>query len=225
MNDQDRSLLRWGGVAGVLGSLMMPAIFAFLAVVGGLETLGPAGEIERFPEMRGARIIENAGYLLTLALWAVNAMALGTVLRTQAPGPALTGAVFLVLGLAVLATGAVPHVVTTPMSDLYHAADTTADLRAALVVHWQAIQGWVDAMVVTGLVLTPFGIAALSLAMLAHPDLRGWPAWAGFALAAAGLVSGVMGLNTADDILAIGIFALVFFHLLFGWKLLRMAAR
>lgn len=224
MERQELSALRWGGIAGLLGGVMMPAVFVFLAVVGGMETLGPQAAIERFPDLRPARIVENTAYLLTLALWALHSVALVLALRGEALGPALAGGVMSCLGLAILATGAVPHVATTPISDLYHAPDRAVGLEAPLIVAWQAIQGWVDAMVVTGLVLAPIGMVLFGVAMRRHPDLDGWPAWLSMALGLAGLVSAAMGLVEAGDILAIGIFALVFFHLIIGWRTFRLAS-
>jgi hypothetical protein len=40
----------------------------------------------------------------------------------------------------VLAAGAIPHVVTSRLSDLYHAAGVSPDEQATLVLLWQANQ-------------------------------------------------------------------------------------
>jgi hypothetical protein len=70
------------------------------------------------------------------------------------------------VGLGVLAAGALPHVATAPISDLYHAPGATPEDQATLVLIRQATQGIFDALFVVGLLLLPIGVIALGVAML-----------------------------------------------------------
>lgn len=62
---EDSSILRWGGLAGIGGSVLLVVVF----MIAGPEPGGPAGPISRFPEIRVARTVENGLYLAVLALW------------------------------------------------------------------------------------------------------------------------------------------------------------
>ncbi len=66
-------------------------------------------------------MVENSLYLVILLLWVTHSLALYRALRETSPTPALFGTVLSILGLGVLAAGALPHVATAPLSDLYHA--------------------------------------------------------------------------------------------------------
>ena len=61
-------------------------------------------------------------------------MTLFVVLRTDGPATALAAIVISVLGLAILAAGAIPYTAETVISDLYHAPDTAAELMPVLIV-------------------------------------------------------------------------------------------
>lgn len=221
---QSASALRWGGASGMLGSLSLLFVFGMLAALVGLETLAIEGEIQRYPEIRSIRALENTMYLLATALWTVHTAALLVALRETAFGPALVGGVTLALGTTILATGAVPHTATDPLSGLYHAAGATPESKAVAVAVWQGVQGIVDALVVTGLVLTPIGMAFLGLAMMRDPRFGGTFGAIALLLGLAGAGAALLILAEPSDIAAIGIFAVVFFHLIIGWRTFRAAS-
>ena len=66
---EDSSILRWGGLAGIGGSVLLVVVFMIVGIFAGPEPGGPAGPISRFPEIRVARTVENGLYLAVLALW------------------------------------------------------------------------------------------------------------------------------------------------------------
>src|SRR4028118_935504 len=175
MNDlqmmQERSVLRWGGLAGILGGILFIVVFA---IVGfgpvGLEPVEPAREPMRFPEIRTARIVENGLYLAVLVLWVIHFLALYRALRGTSLAPALFGSALGMLGLVMLVAGALPHVATDPIADLYHAPGATAGDQATLVFLWQAAMGILVMLLVTGLVILPTGLIALGVAMFGAPD-------------------------------------------------------
>jgi hypothetical protein len=221
MDMHDQSTARLGGFAGILGSVLLLGVFAFLAVFVGLDTLDAQAALERYPDIRWARIIENTAYLFALALWALHAVSLFVVLRTTRPATALAAVVMSVLGLAILAAGAVPHTAETVISDLYHATDPTAELVPVLIVAWEVSLGWVDTFVLTGLVLTPVGLLLYGIAMLRSPDIGDVFGWMSILFGIAGLYAAIAGLIEETDMIAIGMFALVFFHIIIGLVLVR----
>lgn len=88
---EDRGVLRWGGLAGTLGGIVMIVVFVIVAVFVGADALEPAGNLERFPEIRAARTVENGLYLVALVLWMVHFLALYRALRATNLAAALFG--------------------------------------------------------------------------------------------------------------------------------------
>jgi hypothetical protein len=222
--EQEKSVLRWGGLAGMLGSILMVVTFIFVPVFVTVET-SAAFLIERFPEMRVGRTIENSLLLAVLILWVPSFLALYRALRRTSLAPALFGSVLGILGLIVMMAEALPHVAQAPLSDLYHAPGTTSEEQATLVFLWQATMGIINMMLVTGLLLVPIGIICLGVAMLGAPAF-------GKGFGAASVVLGTLGFGGAslmlvdpDSILGpvFGLFTLIIFHFVLGWKVYRLS--
>ena len=221
-DEQGGSTLRWGALAGVVGSSLMLLLFGFVAAFVGMASVTPEQAVIRFPDIRTARTVENGLYLVVLLLWIVHVLGLYRALRQTSPAPALFGTVLSILGLGVLATGALPHVATAPISDLYHAPGVAPQDQATLVSLWQATQGVFDALLVTGLVIFPIGLLALGTAMLRAPGF-------GRGIGRATVTLGVLGLAAATALLIdvspigqAGVFVLIAFHLTLGWRNRRL---
>jgi hypothetical protein len=128
------------------------------------------------------------------------------------------------MGLGVLAAGALPHVATAPISNLYHAPGATPQDQATLVLLWQATQGIFDALFGVGLLLVPIGFVALGVAMLGAPAF-------GRGFGGVSVVVGVVGVVAASILLVdplspsafIGVLALIVFHLVVGWKVYSLS--
>jgi hypothetical protein len=224
MEDGERSVLRWGGLAGMLGSILMVVTFVFVPVFVTVET-SAAYLIERFPDMRAGRTVENSLFLAVLILWVPHFLALYRALRRTSLAPALFGSVLGILGLIVLAAEALPHVAQAPISNLYHAPGTTPEEQATLVFLWQATMGILEAMLVTGLLLVPIGLICLGVAMLRAPAF-------GKGLGGTSVVLGALGFGGAslmfvDPASALGpmfaLFTLIIFHFVLGWKVYRLS--
>lgn len=222
--EQEKSVLRWGGLAGMLGSVLFIVTFVFVGVFVGDEP-SAAGWVERFPEIRWARTVENSLFLAVLILWVPHFLALYRALRRESLAPALFGSVLGILGLVVLAAEALPHVAQAPISDLYHAPGTTPEEQATLVFLWQATQGILDAMFIVGLVLLPIGLICLGVAMLRAPAF-------GKGFGGAGVVLGALGVGGASLLLVdpasvpgamAGVFTLIIFHFVLGLKVYRLS--
>ena len=220
----EKSVLRWGGLAGILGGVLFILVFVIVGVFAGVDYADGEASVIKFPEIRAARTVENGLYLVVLMLWVTHFLALYRALRGTRLATALFGSVLGILGLGVLVAGALPHVATLPISDLYHAPGATPQDQATLGLIWQATQGIFDALLFAGLVLLPIGLIALGVAMLGTPAFG-----RGFGGVSVGL--GVIGVGAAAAVLidpgspiaAIGVFALIIFHVVLGSKVYRLS--
>ena len=221
---EEKSVLRWGGLAGILGGIIFILVFVIVIVFVGLDTLDPEGEVMRFPDIRGARTVENSLYLVVLILWVTFFLALYRALRGTSLAPALFGSVLGILGLVVLAAGALPHVATLPISELYHAPGATPVDKATLVLLWQATQGIFEALLIVGLFIMPIGITALGVAMLRAPAFGKGFGWVSVVLGVVGVVAAIVLLvDPPSPIAFAGVLVLIVFHLVLGWKVYSLS--
>jgi hypothetical protein len=222
--DEEKSVLRWGGLAGILGGIIFILVFAVVIVFVGPDPSETRGEVMRFPDIRAGRTIEDSLYLMVLILWVAHFLALYRALREASLAPAQFGSVLGILGLGVLAAGALPHIATAPISDLYHAPGATPQDQATLVLMWQATEGIFDALFVVGVLLVPIGLVALGVAMLRAPAF-------GKGFGGISVALGVIGVVAASALLVdphspsafVGVLALIVFHLVLGWKLYSLS--
>ncbi len=220
--EQEKSVLRWGGLAGILGGIIFILVFVIVIAFVGLDTAEP--EVMRFPDIRAARTVEDSLYLVVFILWVTHFLALYRALRGTSLAPALFGSVLGILGLVVLAAGALPHAAFAPISDLYHAPGATPEDQATLVLLWEATQGIFDALLVVGLLFLPIGIIALGVAMLGDPAF-------GKGFGGVSVVLGVVGVVAASVLLVdplspiafVSVLALIVFHLVLGWKVYSLS--
>jgi len=223
---EEKSVLRWGGLAGILGSILFIFAFVFVSVFVGLDPDNSSAEwIKRFPDIRAARTVENSLFLIILILWVLHFLALYYAIRRTSLAPALFGSVLGILGLVVLAAEALPHIAQAPIADLYHAPGTTSEHQATLAFLWQAIHGILDAMFITGLVFLPIGLIVLGMAMLRSPSF-------GKVIGGVSIVLGLLGSAAATLLVVdpasvlggmVGVFALIGFHFVLGWKVYRLS--
>jgi hypothetical protein len=125
---------------------------------------------------------------------------------------------------SVLAAGALPHVASTPISDLFHAPGGSPQEQATLVLMWQATEGIFDALFGVGLLLVPIGFIALGVAMLGAPAF-------GKGFGRVSVVVGAVGVVAASVLLVdplspsafVGVLSLIVFHLILGWRLYSLS--
>lgn len=221
---EERSVLRWGGLAGILGAILFILVFVVVIVFVGPDPAEPQGSVRRFPDVRAARTVENSLYLVVLILWVIHFLALYRALRGTSLAPALFGSVLGILGLVVLAAGALPHVATLAISDLYHAPGATSEEQATLHLLWQATEAIFDALLVVGLLLLPIGLVALGVAMLGTPAFGKGFGRACLLLGAIGIVAAaVLLVDPQSPIALVGVLALIVFHLVLGWRVYRLS--
>ena len=143
---------RWSGPRGIAGSLL------FLIV---LRSSGwSSAPTRRSTASRSVRrTLENALYLAVLVLWIAPFLALDRALSNARPALAKYASVVAVVGLGVLAAGALPHAASVALSDAYHLATATDVERAALAATWAGNQATMTMLLVTGLAIVPVGVA------------------------------------------------------------------
>jgi len=221
----EKSVLQWGGLAGMLGSMLFIFVFVFVGVGVGLEPDNPADWIKRFPDIRAARIVENGLFLVVLILWIIHFLALNHVLRGKSLAPALFGSNLGILGLVLLAAEALPHIAQAPISDLYHAPGATPENQATLVLLWQTTEGIIDMLLIAGLILLPIGLILLGIAMLRDSAF-------GKGFGGMSVVLGLLGVAAAILLMVApasqlgafgGVFTLIGFHFVLGWKVYRLS--
>jgi hypothetical protein len=223
--EQEKRVLRWGGLAGMLGGILFILTWVVVAVgpVGMEEPADLPGWVTRFPDIKAARIVENSLYLVGLILGVILFLALYRALRGTSLAPALFGSVVGILGLGVLMAGALPHVATAPISDLYHAPGATPSDQATLALMWQATQGIFDALLATGLFVLPIGLIALGVAMLGAPAFGKGFGGLSVVLGAVGLVAATFNMIESSMIGAGSFLAMLIFFLVLGWKVYSLS--
>jgi len=219
--EQEKSILRWGGLAGVLGGICF-VLTVIVVAVGpvGMEDPATLDEwVTRFPDIKAARVVENGLYLVALILGVVLFLALYQALRKTSLTPALFGSTLGILGLVVFMAGSLPHVATTPLADLYHAPGATPEEQAALALMWQATWGIFDALLYVGFFVVPIALIALGVAMLGAPAFgKGFGRFS-VALGVVGLVAAVLQIaDPASDVGALSYFAMVISYFALGYK-------
>jgi len=219
----EKSVLRWGGLAG----MMVPIFFILTAVtllaLVPQEPANPEGLVMRFPEDRAAIAVGEGFYLVAVILLVTLFLALYRVLRGTSVAPALFGSGLGFLGLAALAVGALPNIAFNPISDLYHAPGATPEEQATLVLMWQATQGIFNETDTVGFLLMATGFIVLGVAMLGSPAfgkrLGGVSVTLGVATVVGMFIFGV----ASDLVFPFVLIAFVVFPLLFGWKIYRLS--
>ena len=163
---QERRLLRWAGLAGILGGI----VFLFVPVVQfGFVPPAPSDPmavVARFPSIAWALTVGNninlASDILVLALL----LGVYRALRRTSLAPAFIGTVLSIIGLGVVFTETQTQVAFAPLSDLYHAPSATPTQQAAAAVVWQATQGMFFELDVAAGLLLSLGFIVLGVAMV-----------------------------------------------------------
>ena len=224
--EQEKSVLRWGGLAGMLGGILF--ILTFVVVIAGPvgmeDPADLAGWVTRFPDIRAARIVENGIYLVALILEVTLFLALYRALRRTSLAPALFGSVLGILGLSVMVVSTTPHVAHAPLSDLYHAPGATPVDQATLALLWQATLGIFNAMLYVGFFVVPIGLIALGVAMLGAPAFGKGFGGVSVVLGVVGLVAAVLQMVDPSSMIGAGsYFAGLIFYFVLGWKVYSLS--
>jgi magnesium-transporting ATPase (P-type) len=225
-NEDERSVLQWGGLAGILGGILFILSWAVVLVgpVGMEDPADLAGWVTRFPDIFAARVVENMMYLMALILEVALFLALYRALRRRSLAPALCGSVLGILGIAVMMVGALPHVAHAPLSDLYHAPGATPEAQATLALLWQATWGIFNAILYVGFFVVPIGLILFGAAMFRAPAFGKRFGWLSVGLGVVGLAAAVLQMADPASVAGAGsYFACLLFYLVLGWKVYSLS--
>jgi len=219
--EQEKSVLRWGGLAGMLGGTLF--ILAWVVVLAGPVGMEDPATLEewvtRFPDIKTARVVENIIYLVALILEVPLFLALYRALRRTGLAPALFGSVLGIIGITIFMVGALPHAAHAQLSDLYHAPGATPADQAALALLWQAVWGILDAVLYVGFLVVPIGLFLLGVGMLGSPAFGKGYGWVSVALGVIGLIAAVLQIIDPASMIGAGsYFACLIFYFILGWK-------
>jgi hypothetical protein len=224
MVEQEKSVLRWGGLSGMLGVILLVLVWVVVGVFVPPDPADLAGWVTRFPDIKAARVVENGIYLVALLLEIPLFLALYRALRKRSLAPALFGSVLGIVGLVVMVVGTTPHVAHAPLSDLYHAPGATPADQATLALLWQATKGIFDAMLYVGFFVVPVGLIVLGVARLGDPAFGKGFGGVSVVLGVVGLVAAVLQMVEPSSMIGAGsYFACLIFYLVMGWKVYKLS--
>lgn len=223
MMKQEKDVLRWGGLSGMLGSVLLIAAMAIVATMLPPDPATWEEWVTRFADIKTVRILENTVYLMGVIFWVPAFLALYYALRRTNLAFALFGSVLGILGLAILMVGALPHIGVMPLADIYYAPETTVADKATLGLLWQGSQAIHESSLAVGILVVPIAMVFLSVAMFGSPTFGKVFAWISMLLGIAGIVGAVGNIITLSAIGAIPVFAIIIFNFVMGWKLFSLS--
>jgi len=229
----EKSVLEWGGLAGMLGALMI-----VLSIVAGLfapplfvpagPSCGPACYVDaalpQFTAAKASIVIENITYFPAIILLAMFFIALYRALgmgRSLASN--LFGTGLCLLGLPLEYVGAIPSVAFAHLSEVYQVAGPQDQTTLVLVSH--AVQAIFNATDTVGGVLLAIGFVLFGVAMFQNSTSFGKKFGAATivlslaALVGIGLVS--IGMDNPND--PFFVILLLVLPLALGFKLYRLS--
>jgi hypothetical protein len=214
----DTSILRWGGLAGMVGGIL-PIVFFVLVLVfvpAGYVRVTPVAD---FPAARAATIVVQTIYLASIILWVILLLALYRCFRGGGGiAAALFGCGVGLVGLALLAVGGISAIAFGHISDLYHAPGATVQDRAMLAFVWQGVQAVFNETDTVGGILFAIGFILLGTAMLRNAALGKRLGWSSIVLGLAGLT----GVAYSSVGFAYALVVIVL-PILLGWKVYRQS--
>ena len=224
MIEQEKSVLRWGGLAGILGSIIFILAMVFVGVTIGPDPTDLAGWVARFPDIHMLRVVENGIYLVALLLEVPFFLGLFWALRKTNFAPALFGSALGIVGLVSMIVSATPHVAHAPLSELYHAAGTTPEAQVTLALMWQATWGIFNAPLYVGFFVVPTGLILLGVAIFNSPAFGKGFGWMSVVLGVIGFVAAILQMiDPASTIGAISYFSLIICFFVLGRKIYNLS--
>jgi hypothetical protein len=222
----ERSLLRWGGLAGIVGAIVfLFSIVYQVAFVGTGTTAAGAGPVMRFPGLQTQIIVGQTLFLVGVLLFVPLFIALALTLRRSGLAPALFGGVLSFLGLAVLAVESEPNVAMAQISAQYHAVGATAAQQATAVQLWQATQGMFNEFDTCAYIFLSVGFVVLGVAMLRAPSFGKILGVLSVAFGVAGLVALASFPVDSGSFAPFALITFAAFPLLMGWRLYGQSRR
>lgn len=223
--NQDAQVLKWGGLSGILGSILLILVMVFVAVFIGMDDPETLDEwVERFPDIHMSRVIENFVYLAGLLFQIPLFLALFWALRKESLAPALFGGALGIVGLVPMIASATPHVAHVPLAEIYHAGEVSMEAREAITVMWQGTWGLFNAPLYIGFVVVPVGILLLGIGMFGSSAFGRGLKWLSIVMGGAGLIAGVLQMiDPASPAGIVSYLVLIIFGFVAGGKVRRLS--
>ena len=224
MIEQEKSLFRWGGLAGILGSIIFVLVMVFVAVAIGSGPADLKEVVARFPDIHLLRVIENGVYLVGLLLEILLFLAIFYALRKDSLAPALFGSALGIVGLISMAISATPHVAHYPLSEIFQATGTTAEAQEAIAIMWQGTWGVFNAPLYVGFFVVPLGLILFGVAMFAAPEFGKGISWMTVIIGTLAFVAAIIQMiDPAGDIGALSYITPIIFYFVMGIKIYRLS--
>ncbi len=228
---EEQTVLRWGGLAGMLGPVLVVVSIIILATFAPASPPATCGRpcyvdvsIAGFPAAKAALSVGYAGYLAAIILLVVFFVALSRAIQPVRLAPSLFGSVLGLFGLLLLAAGGLPGVAFGHLSDAYHAPGVSLQDQATLGLVAHGVQAILNETDTVGGILLTLGFVLLGTAMgssTAFGKRRGGATviLGLAALAGIAVISIAQG-NPNDPALVIPVAVL---PLLLGWRLYHLS--
>ena len=222
--DQEKSVLRWGGLAGILGSIIFVFVMAFVAILIGDGPADLKEIVARFPDIHILRVIENGAYLVALLLAILLLLALFWALRNESLAPALFGSALGIVGLVSMAISATPHVAHYPLSELFQVTGTAPEAQEAIALMWQGTWGVFNAPLYVGFFVVPLGLILLGVAMFGASDFGKGLGWMSVILGLMAFVASIIQMiDPASDVGALSYLLPIIVYFVLGIKVYRLS--
>ncbi len=222
--ENEKSVLRWGGLAGILAFIVW---IVEMPLYGFVDPFTPEG-LMRFTDVRAALGMSTI-LMMTIAFLSVAlVLALYRALRGTNLAFALFGSVLGVIGYIATALGdASTFFAFAPISDLNQAPAATPETQATIVLLWQATQGITHTFFFVGTLFMTMCFIVLGVAMLRAPAFGRRFGGVSIVLGVIGIVGVVASLfvpgETGVQVMGVSVFANIIFLPLFGWKTYRLS--
>lgn len=221
--EQEKSFLRWGGLAGILAGIFFILTIVTLVEFGPSTTATPAQLVMNFPNVRAGLAVGNGFYFLVSVSLVGLVLGLYRALRGTNPFAALFGTVLYALGLGVTFIEDTTQFAFDPISNLYHAPSTTPADQATLALMWQATQGMFNQFDVAATILLSTGLIVLGVAMVKTPTFGNIFAGLSIAIGAAQIAAvNILSTNSAAYA-PFALLAFLVFPIIFGTRLYRLS--
>jgi hypothetical protein len=222
--DQEKSVLRWGGLAGMMGVFLFILVIVVVGIFVPPDPAELSGWVTRFPDIQATRVVENGIYLIALILEIPLFLTLYRALQKTSLTSALFGSALGILGLVAMVVSTTPHVAHAPLSDLYHAPGATPETQATLALLWQATWGIFNAMLYVGFFVVPIGLIILGTGMFGAPTFGKGIGSVIVVLGAIGFVAAVFQMADPVSIIgAVSYFTCLISYLIIGRKLYSLS--
>jgi hypothetical protein len=221
--ENEKSVLRWGGLAGILAFVIW---IIEMPLYGSIDPFIPEGLL-RFTDVRTALGVSTI-LMMTIAILSVAlVLTLYRALRVANLAFVLFGSLLGIVGYIATALGdASTFFAFAPISNL-NQAPATPDTQATLALLWQTTQGITHTFFFVGSLFMTLCFIVLGVAMLKAPAFGKRFGVVSIVLGLIGIAGVVASLfvtgETGVQLMGIAVFANIIFLPLFGWKVFRLS--